>query len=468
MSVDDSSHDLTAGSLRPGQNIDDLLGQIKVACPSCIETSRADAERLQEFCDLAIRELSEFLAHVAHVKLYSPGDGPEHLDRALHVVLDYMKDKLPLIVAERQLRAFFNLRSPQHHHQHHHHRVPAACDIRNSVRDAVQLHINAVVDAAEGRLDEAIGVHGSGTIRDIRLHGANAVRVMSRLKKMAKSVVFGYEYVVKCERRLEKKGEMTTLNEILACVKKLVKFHEGLDEKVNAILREVDAVRMHQEGEHCPRVFFLLPADKSSWSRMKRIERLGLFTKNMDLFFLCRKFLEEIKPGLQQQQQQQQQGGNVSDIPNLHGHECSERIEVKLTRDRVKKYLPALRLSVKVVKTLALAASVGFPIAGVLPDMELPDLEDLEAALQEGLEAAEEGLEAAAEGLEAAEGEAIECNDIAHVLLQKFLEANSVEWKSKVGSKLKPEHNSSRGYAYVCTTKDQKHAMQWRECAPRS
>lgn len=62
----------------------------------------------------------------------------------------------------------------------------------------------------------------------------------------------------------------------------------------------------------------------------------------------------------------------------------------------------------KVVKTLALAASVGFPIAGVLPDMELPDLEDLEAALQEGLEAAEEGLEAAAEGLEAAEGEAIE------------------------------------------------------------
>lgn len=148
MSVDDSSHDLTAGSLRPGQNIDDLLGQIKVACPSCIETSREDAERLQEFCDLAIRELSEFLEHVAHVKLYSPGDGPEHLDRALHVVLDYMKDKLPLIVAERQLRAFFNLRSPQQQH-HHHHRVPAACDIRKSVRDAVQLHINAVVDAAE-------------------------------------------------------------------------------------------------------------------------------------------------------------------------------------------------------------------------------------------------------------------------------------------------------------------------------
>lgn len=88
-------------------------------------------------------------------------------------------------------------------------------------------------NSSKGRLDEAIGVHGSGTIRDIRLHGANAVRVMSRLKKMAKSVVFGYEYVVKCERRLEKKGEMTTLNEILACVKKLVKFHEGLDEKVH-------------------------------------------------------------------------------------------------------------------------------------------------------------------------------------------------------------------------------------------
>lgn len=55
----------------------------------------------------------------------------------------------------------------------------------------------------------------------------------------------------------------------------------------------------------------------------------------------------------------------------------------------VKNCLPALRLSIKVVKTLALAASVGFPLAGVLPDMDLPALADMEAALQEGLEAAE-------------------------------------------------------------------------------
>lgn len=55
----------------------------------------------------------------------------------------------------------------------------------------------------------------------------------------------------------------------------------------------------------------------------------------------------------------------------------------------VKKCLPALRLSVRVVKTLALAASVGFPLVGVLKDIELPDLESLEIALQEGLDAEE-------------------------------------------------------------------------------
>lgn len=55
----------------------------------------------------------------------------------------------------------------------------------------------------------------------------------------------------------------------------------------------------------------------------------------------------------------------------------------------VKRYFPALSLSVKVVKTLALAASIGVPLGGVLPSITLPDLEHLEATFLEGLEAAE-------------------------------------------------------------------------------
>lgn len=80
----------------------------------------------------------------------------------------------------------------------------------------------------KSRLEQAIGVCGSGTIRDIRLHGSTAVLVLTRLKEMDKSLVFGYEYVTTCETRLEK----MTLNEILVSVQKLVKFHEGLGKKV--------------------------------------------------------------------------------------------------------------------------------------------------------------------------------------------------------------------------------------------
>lgn len=104
--------------------------------------------------------------------------------------------------------------------------------------------------------------------------------------------------------------------------------------QIDDLLAEIDAVRMGQEDEKCPRVFVILPADKSSWSRVEKIERASLFTKNMQLFFLCRKFLEDIKPGLQLLQQQQQPRVNVTSIPNLHGHECSEGIDIKQPRVR--------------------------------------------------------------------------------------------------------------------------------------
>lgn len=133
--------DICAKDLYPDDNIPDVLRQIDAARPSCAEFVQADAKRLQEFCHLAVRHLREFLRHVAHVKLYSLGDGPEVLKRALHEALDYMKAKVPPVAVAGAWRVLRASRSPELD-------VAAADDIRNRVRGGVRLHVDAVVDAA--------------------------------------------------------------------------------------------------------------------------------------------------------------------------------------------------------------------------------------------------------------------------------------------------------------------------------
>lgn len=147
MDEDDRSHDhLVARNLRPNPCIYRLLGEIDRSRPFCVESSQADAQRLQEFCHLAIRQLREFVRNAADVKLYSLGEGPARLERALREALGYMQDKERLTNLENILRrAGLGCTSPD---QQKRLDVPAASDIRDMVRDAVRLHIDAVVDAA--------------------------------------------------------------------------------------------------------------------------------------------------------------------------------------------------------------------------------------------------------------------------------------------------------------------------------
>lgn len=59
--------------------------------------------------------------------------------------------------------------------------------------------------------------------------------------------------------------------------------------QLDYIRREVDAGRRFQEKDCCPEVFFLIPADTSSWSLLERCERWRIFTQHMQLHRLLRR-----------------------------------------------------------------------------------------------------------------------------------------------------------------------------------
>ena len=65
--------------------------------------------------------------------------------------------------------------------------------------------------------------------------------------------------------------------------------------QVDDVLVQLDAVRIHQANNKCPRGFFLVPADKTKWSWTKQADCFSLYTKNVQLFFVCRMFFEELK-----------------------------------------------------------------------------------------------------------------------------------------------------------------------------
>ena len=54
-------------------------------------------------------------------------------------------------------------------------------------------------------------------------------------------------------------------------------------------------MRISQAEGECPRGFFLVPADKKTWSLAKRADCLSLYESDVQLFFVCRMFFEELK-----------------------------------------------------------------------------------------------------------------------------------------------------------------------------
>lgn len=61
------------------------------------------------------------------------------------------------------------------------------------------------------------------------------------------------------------------------------------------VLMELNAVRIDEANLKCPRGFFLVPADKSTWSWTKKADCFSLYTRNVQLFFVCRMFFKELK-----------------------------------------------------------------------------------------------------------------------------------------------------------------------------
>lgn len=87
------------------------------------------------------------------------------------------------------------------------------------------------------------------------------------------------------------------------------------------------ALTKKKKGE-CPRVFFLAPADTSSWSRLEKIKQAGVPTKNVHLFFLCRMFFEELK----RHRHHPRSGATSQGTLRGNEHECSECIGIKQPR----------------------------------------------------------------------------------------------------------------------------------------
>ena len=65
--------------------------------------------------------------------------------------------------------------------------------------------------------------------------------------------------------------------------------------QIDDLLADLNAVRIHQAEGRCPRGFFLVPTNKETWSWTKRADCFSLYTRNVQLFFVCRMFFEELK-----------------------------------------------------------------------------------------------------------------------------------------------------------------------------
>ncbi|CAM9467806.1 unnamed protein product [Ectocarpus sp. 12 AP-2014] len=258
--------------------------------------------------------------------------------------------------------------------------------------------------------------------------------------------------------------------------------------KMEAIGKEVDAGRVAQEKEVCPRVFFLVPADTSQWSTLERLERKSIFTKNMNLVFVCHTFFDEIQAKAKMQRATEEHLALTA--ADKFQDECSEIIDIKQPRDFFLQHLQVIKLSAQVIKAIGLAtAFFGVSVQGVLPD-NISDLDDLTEIMETGLEAAVEAAQAdenepipgerahtrqpgprwklkwgcgRASVTAAQNGTRQRMRDkCAHHVLQHYLEDHHVEWKSKVQRRLTPAHNSEYGYTYVCKG-NEEHAKMWKE-----
>lgn len=55
-------------------------------------------------------------------------------------------------------------------------------------------------------------------------------------------------------------------------------------------------MRTCDANRRCPKGFFLVPADKTLWSLANKVDSFfEIYTRSVDLFFVCRMFFEDLK-----------------------------------------------------------------------------------------------------------------------------------------------------------------------------
>lgn len=88
-----------------------------------------------------------------------------------------------------------------------------------------------------------------------------------------------------------------------------------------------------------------MPADKSAWSWTKKADCFSLYTRNVQLFFVCRMFFEELKVAAASSKPSSEPG--VKALTASHAivqfeHEFSDPIPLELPKVRTQYFWPHL------------------------------------------------------------------------------------------------------------------------------
>lgn len=125
--------------------------------------------------------------------------------------------------------------------------------------------------------------------------------------------------------------------------------------QIDDVLKALNGVRIDHNKGRCPRGFFLVPTDKTAWSWVKQVDCFSLYTKNVDLFFVCRLFFEELKKKTQAER------NSLTPLSSQYDHELADPIQLQLPRVRVRRPSCARSLlaPVQIPHYLQVAAACG-------------------------------------------------------------------------------------------------------------
>ncbi|CAN0440960.1 unnamed protein product [Ascophyllum nodosum] len=336
--------------------------------------------------------------------------------------------------------------------------MTTASGLEDELREVVLLYY---VDPVARYVEHAMDDSSQMTALQLRSKGAVVVTLMYALNDLDDVLRFDGRAMREYERRLDHAARK--LDEILRHTISLLDSHKHLANQIAQVCREADAVRKWQGRDVCPRVFFVVPADKTKLSRIERATKFNLFTKNMQLYFVCRMFFEDLRKAIPPLS---------STRPTDITWEYSVPIDIKQPRDFVKSWGPAARLSLKVVQVLGHAAAIGFGAGQLIPNMSLADHDTLFEILQTNLETLSEEIGADSP---IHEGNALHSSSLrsmkldddgAHEAMQGYLEGNHKgKWRQNVLDNLEivqadsvdlgdgactSTPTNSDGFVYVC------------------